>query len=230
MEILKLKKKKKILIVAAHPDDEILGCGGIISKYKSKTEIQVIFLTNGISARDEKNKSIEVRKKECLKLFKFLKLRKPIFLDFPDNKLDSVPLLMIVKKIENLVKKFKPSLIFTHYEHCLNVDHKTAYNATITACRPLKSLSFIKQIISYEVPSSTEWAVSTKNIFKPNMYIDISNEFKNKINYLKFYQSEIKVYPHSRSIKGIKTVASYRGIASGFNYAEAFLLVRQRIN
>ena len=111
----------------------------------------------------------------------------------------------------------------------INIDHKIAYQATITACRPLKKYSFINQIVSFEVPSSTEWKISHKSIFKPNIYIDISKEIKKKIDYLKFYKSEMKLYPHSRSTKGIKTVASYRGIASGFNYAEAFLLVRKKI-
>ena len=103
------------------------------------------------------------------------------------------------------------------------------YQATITACRPLKKNSFINQIVSFEVPSSTEWKVSNKSIFKPNIYIDISKEIKKKIDYLKFYKSEIKPYPHSRSARGVKAVASYRGIVSGFNYAEAYLLVRKNI-
>ncbi len=229
MEISKSKENNKILIIAAHPDDEILGCGGLIAKFKKKSKIQVVFLTNGVSSRSKKIDSINLRKKECLKLFKFLNLNKPFLFDFPDNKLDSVPLLSIVKKIESVIKKFKPNLVLTHYENCLNIDHKVAYQATITACRPLKKYNFINQIVSFEVPSSTEWKISHKSIFKPNIYIDISKEIKKKIDYLKFYKSEMKLYPHSRSAKGIKTVASYRGIASGFNYAEAFLLVRKKI-
>ena len=229
MEILKSKKNNKILIIAAHPDDEILGCGGLIAKFKSKNNIQVIFLTDGVSARNKKVGDADLRKKECLKLFKFLNLNRPFFFNFPDNKLDSIPLLNIIKKIESTIKRFKPNLVLTHYENCLNIDHKIAFQATITACRPLKKYNFINQIVSFEVPSSTEWKISNKSIFKPNIYIDISKEIKKKINYFKFYKSEIKIYPHSRSAKGIKAVASYRGIASGFNYAEAFLLVRNKI-
>ena len=229
MEISRSKKNNKILIVAAHPDDEILGCGGLIAKFKNKSKIQVIFLTNGVSARNKKVEPINLRKKECLRLFKFLNLKKPFLFNFPDNKLDSVPILNIVKKIENVIKKFKPNLVLTHYENCLNIDHKVAYQATITACRPLKKFDFIDQIASFEVPSSTEWKISNKFIFKPNIYIDITKEIKKKIEYLKFYKSEIKFYPHSRSIKGVKAVASYRGISSGLNFAEAFLLVRKKI-
>ena len=229
MEISKSRKNNKILIIAAHPDDEVLGCGGLIAKYKNKSKIQVIFLTDGVSSRKKNNKQMGLRKKECLNLFHFLNLNKPILYNFPDNKLDSIPLLNIVKKIETVIKKFKPNLVFTHYENCLNIDHKIAFQATITACRPLKKYSFIKEIISFEVPSSTEWKISNRHIFKPNIYIDITKEIEKKIKYLKFYKTEIKTYPHSRSSKGVKAVASYRGIVSGFNYAEAFLLVKKKI-
>ncbi len=229
METSKSLKNKKILIIAAHPDDEILGCGGVISKFKRNNKIQVLFLTDGVSARKKDNNKINIRRNECLKLFKFLKIKNPIFFDFSDNELDKSTLLNIVKKIEPVIQKFKPNIIFTHYEHCLNIDHKIAYQATITATRPLKKNHFIEQIISYEVPSSTEWRLSNKYTFIPNVYFDISKEIKNKINYLKFYKSELKKFPHSRSIKGIKTFASFRGLASGFSYAEAFLLVRKNI-
>ena len=229
METSKSIKNKKILIIAAHPDDEILGCGGIIAKLKKNNQIQVLFLTDGVSARKNGKKSINIRKNETLKLFKYLKIRSPIFFDFSDNELDKSTLLNIVKKIEVVMKKFKPNIIFTHYEHCLNIDHKIAYQATITASRPLTKNKFIEQIISYEVPSSTEWRLSNKHSFIPNIYFDISKVIKHKIHYLKFYKSELKKYPHSRSIKGVKTFASFRGLASGFEYAEAFLLVRNSI-
>ena len=229
METSKSIKNKKILIIAAHPDDEILGCGGMIAKLKRNNQIQVLFLTDGISARTKGNKSINIRKNETLKLFKYLKIKKPIFFDFSDNELDKSTLLSIVKKIENIIKKFKPNIIFTHYEHCLNIDHKIAYQATITATRPLKKNKFIEQIISYEVPSSTEWRLSNKHTFIPNIYFDISKVIKDKVRYLKFYKSELKKFPHSRSIKGVKTFASFRGLASGFEYAEAYLLVRNSV-
>jgi len=150
-----LLKNKKILIVAAHPDDEILGCGGTIFKLKKNNKIKIIFLTNGVSARTKDQQKIFTRKHECEKLFKFLKISKPIFFDFPDNQLDNFPLLKIIKKIEEILKTFKPEVIFTHYENCLNIDHQIAFKATLTACRPLKKISE-KKILSFEVLSSTE--------------------------------------------------------------------------
>ena len=180
MEASKLSKNKKILIIAAHPDDEILGCGGVISKLKKNNKIQVVFLTDGVSSRTKNNNKINIRKTESIKLFKYLKIQNPIFFDFSDNELDKSTLLNIVKKVELIIQKFKPNIIFTHYEHCLNIDHKIAYQATITAARPLKKNNFIEQIISYEVPSSTEWRLSNKYTFIPNVYFDISKEIKNK--------------------------------------------------
>ena len=219
-------KNKKILIIAAHPDDEVLGCGGTILKLKKNKEFKILFLTNGVSPRIKSNKNIKTRRNECLNLFSYLKISKPTFFDFPDNQLDKVPLLKIVKKIEEQIKLFKPNIVLTHSINCLNVDHQIAYNATITACRPINN-SLINTILSFEVASSTEWKMSKKNFFFPNLFIDITDETEYKIKCLKFYKSELRKFPHSRSIEGIKTIAKYRGISSGIKYAEAFEIVRQ---
>jgi len=217
--------KNKILIIAAHPDDEILGCGGSIFQFKKNSLIKVVFLTNGVSARGNSKKNIEKRKNECLKLFRHLDIEKPIFFNFPDNQLDKIPLLKIIKKIEKILYSFKPNAVFTHYENCLNIDHKIAYQATITACRPINNTS-VKKILSFEIPSSTDWAVYKGKNFQPNYFIDISKVIKKKLEAMNFYKSEIKKYPHSRSLKGIKSLASVRGTSSGLRYAEGFMLVR----
>ena len=225
MENLKLSKNNKILIIAAHPDDEMLGCGGSIVKLKEKNQISVVFLTNGVSARTKSKKAANIRKNECLNLFKKLNLSKPTIMNFPDNQLDKVPLLKIIKKIETIIKKYKPNIVLTHYENCLNIDHQIAYRATITACRPLKTKS-VKTILSFEVLSSTDWASFEKKNFQPNFYINISNQIKDKLKFLSYYKSEIKKYPHSRSLKAIEALAKIRGTSSGYNFAEAFYLVR----
>ncbi len=216
---------KKILIIAAHPDDEMLGCGGTIIKLKKDHEIQVVFLTNGISARTKSKKNLLNRKNECLKLFKHLNIEKPIFLNFADNQLDKVPLLKVVKQIEKIIKKFNPMTVFTHYENCLNIDHQIAYKATITACRPLEKMT-VKKILSYEVLSSTDWAIFQKKSFQPNYFIDISNQIKKKLESLKYYKSEMRKYPHSRSLKAVESLSRMRGASSGCRFAEAFILIR----
>ena len=226
MEISKLSKNNKVLIIAAHPDDEILGCGGTILKLKQTHIIQVVFLTNGVSARTNNKKKIMKRKNECLKLFKYLKIPKPIFFNFPDNKLDTVPLLKITQKIEKILFKFKQHTVMTHYENCLNIDHQIAFKSTITACRPLKNIS-VKKILSFEILSSTDWSLFNKKQFQPNYYIDISNNIKKKLELMKYYKTELRKYPHSRSLKGIETLARMRGISSGTKFSEAFLLVRE---
>ena len=225
MENLSLLKNKKILIVAAHPDDEILGCGGTIIKYKKFSEIEVMFMTDGVSSRGKDKLKALKRKEESLKLFKFLKLKKPTFLNFPDNKMDSIPMLKIVKQIEKKIKNFKPNVIITHFSHCLNIDHKKTFEAVMTASRPIKNTN-IKTILSFEILSSTEWSQNFKDNFNPNFFIDISNLITKKINALKFYKSEIKKFPHSRSFKGVESLAKLRGISCGCKNAEAFYLVR----
>lgn len=225
MENLSVLKNKKILIVAAHPDDEILGCGGTIIKYKKFSEIEVMFMTDGVSSR-KKNKSKALkRKEESLKLFKFLELKKPTFLNFPDNKMDSIPMLKIVKQIEKKIKKFKPNVIITHFSNCLNIDHKKTFEAVMTASRPLKNTN-IKTILSFEILSSTEWSQNYEDNFNPNFFVDISDLITKKINALKFYKSELKKFPHSRSLKGVKSLAKFRGISCGCKNAEAFYLAR----
>ena len=166
-------KNNKILIIAAHPDDEILGCGGTISKLKNENNINIIFMTNGVSARGKnKLKEIKERKNSCLKLFKYLSIPKPIFFNFPDNQMDKIPLLKIVKKIEKQIRSIKPDIIFTHYSHCLNIDHKKTFEAVMTACRPINKLT-VKKILSFEIPSSTEWALYDGKQFQPNFFIDV---------------------------------------------------------
>ncbi len=223
---LKKVKKDKILIIAAHPDDEILGCGGTIIKLKEHNEINVLFMSDGVASRGRnKKKEIKERKNSCLKLFKYLSLPKPIFFNFPDNQMDKIPLLKIIKKIEKKIKILKPTTIFTHYSHCLNIDHRITFEAVVTACRPINKIS-VKRILSFEVPSSTDWALFKGKSFQPNYFVDISKNFKEKINLVNFYKKELRNYPHSRSINSIKSLASTRGVSCGVKYAEGFYINR----
>lgn len=219
-------KNNKILIIAAHPDDEILGCGGTIAKLRNDHEINVIFMTNGVSARGKNRKNeIKERKNSTLKLFKYLSLPKPIFFNFPDNQMDKIPLLKIIKKLEKKIHLIKPITIFTHYSHCLNIDHKKTYEAVITACRPINNIS-VKKILSFEIPSSTDWASHKGKNFHPNYFIDISTTLNEKLKLIKYYKKELRNYPHSRSLTGIKSLASFRGTSCGVKFAEGFYLNR----
>ena len=221
---------KNILVVAAHPDDEILGCGATIAKFaKQGSKVNILIVSEGITSRD-KFRDIKKRHNQILKLRKSAKISakkigaKSInFLSFPDNRLDNVPLLEIIKNIESFIFKFKPDTIFTHSSHDLNIDHLITNKATLTACRPIPNSS-IKKILTFEILSSTEYNPNSK--FKPNYFVDIDKFLKKKINSLKEYKSEMRGWPHPRSIKSVKNLAEYRGSNIGIKYAEAFELLR----
>jgi N-acetylglucosamine malate deacetylase 1 len=222
-------KAKKVLVVAAHPDDEILGCGGTLYNLKKKgSNISAIFLSDGESSR--KNKKIDQliinRKKQALKAAKIIGIKKIIFGNFPDNSMDSVPILSIIQFIEKQIKIIKPDTVFTHYENDLNIDHQIVNRSVITACRPTKN-QFVKSILFFEILSSSEWNISNKNKnFKPNYFIDISKSVKFKVKALKCYKKEIKKWPHPRSIEGVKLLSKTRGSSVGLPNAEAFILGR----
>ena len=226
------KKRKSVLVVAAHPDDEVLGCGGTIAKLSKRGfKVNVIFISDGVSSRSMTKKKYLIqlrnRQKSCLRACKILGLTKPIFYNLPDNALDSVPLLNIVKIIEKHISKIKPEIIFTHFYNDLNIDHQIVNKAVITSCRPQRKTS-VKTLLFFEIPSSTEWQGSkSKNIFNPNWFEDIDAELNLKIKALKAYKNELRNWPHPRSIKGVKALATWRGASAGFGAAEAFILGRK---
>ena len=221
---------KRVLIVVAHPDDEVLGCGGTIAKLVDQNcRVKVIFLSDGESSRLNKKslKKNNYRRNCAIKAMKVLGVKDYIFDDFPDNEFDKISLLTITKKIESEVKRFNPDTIFTHYNGDLNIDHQITSKAVLTACRP-KIKNNVKLILFFEILSSTEWnVVSKKNLFNPNWYEDITKYIKIKIRAIKCYKSELRKSPHSRSIETLKALSIVRGSSSGVQNAEAFQLGRK---
>jgi LmbE family N-acetylglucosaminyl deacetylase len=225
-----MKKAKKILIAAAHPDDEVLGCGGTAARWvKEGSEVYTLILGEGITSRDE-TRQREKREAEITQLKKQIQqanavigVKEVFTYDFPDNRFDSVPLLDIVKVIETIKNKIKPDIVFTHYEQDLNIDHRVTYRAVLTAVRPTAGET-VKEIYSFEVLSSTEWNFPLS--FSPDVFFDISETIDMKVAAMEKYQSELKEYPHPRSLKGIRLNAEQWGMKTGLQYAEAFKLVR----
>ncbi len=226
-------KKEKVLIIAAHPDDETLGCGGLIIKLKKKKiNVSVLTLGEGVSARlengkEESLKSLKdrkVREKSFINCLKYLKINNYELHNNHCTKFDKYPLSHFVKIIELTISKLKPTIIITHNPYDTNIDHKITYEAINVACRP-SIKSKLKKIITFEVPCSTH--LSMKNTFKPNLYIDISNEINSKIKAASFYKKEIRNFPFPRSYEGIKTLAKLRGMQSGCNFAEGFYIERE---
>jgi LmbE family N-acetylglucosaminyl deacetylase len=206
-----------ILVIAAHPDDEVLGMGGTIKKLSKKNSIILAVVSEGASAQYQDKKMIEERKSSCLKCGKFLGISKFYFGNFPDQKLDTIPNLEINKFLEKIILKHKPKIVFTTPNHDLNKDHQIVHDATLVATRPLSSS--VTKLFCYELPGYV------KTSFQPNIFEDISNELKNKLEAFKKYKSEIEEFPHPRSYDSIKNLSIQRGIESGQLNAEAFKLI-----
>ena len=223
--------KNKVLVVAAHSDDEVLGCGGVISKLtKLGHEVTVVFMTDGVGARSgngvsgDNCKNAKKRARDSKDAAEVLGISRIEQFDFPDNALDSIPILEITKVIEGIIETERPKTVFTHFLDDLNVDHSVVARATLTATRPIVG-TCVKRVFGFEVNSSTEWYFGNSQ-FSPNYFVDITSSFESKLEAIRKYRSELKNSPHPRSIEGIKALASLRGNAAGYKYAEAFFAYR----
>lgn len=218
-----------IAVVVAHPDDEAIGMGGTLLKLKSLgCNLHLLFMCDGISSRSEDYKLKMKRKKEFENAISFLNPTSYKALDYPDNKLDSVKLLEIVKEVEKFLEDTKPHSIFTHFEEDLNIDHRIVSQAVTTASRPGSS-TFVKNILQFEVLSSTDWNLG-KARFNPNCYVDITKFIDKKIQYIKNYKGEMRKFPHARSYENIVALSHIRGTEVFTKNAEAFLIVRSVLN
>ena len=213
--------KKKILVVVAHPDDEVLGIGGTLASHaKAGDEISCLFLADGETSRAAgDNATINARQEAAHKAAKILGIQHLFFGKFPDNKMDSVPLLDVVQEVERYIQDIKPDVIYTHHQGDLNIDHQITYRSVMTASRPIPDTFFVKQIFCFETLSSTEWGVH--ETFIPNTYHDIEGSFTAKIKALECYENEMRAEPHPRSYKVVEALAIKRGSESGLQKAEA---------
>lgn len=218
---------KNILIVAAHSDDEVLGCGGTISRHVAEGDIvSAVYMADGVTSRGSANsKEITGRHVAANNAQNILGIKESIYLDLPDNRMDAIPLLEIVQMLEKIIRKLKPEIIYTHYYGDLNIDHRITFQAVMTACRPIPSQT-VKEIYAFEVMSSTDWALTGANSFMPNYYVDIGSYLNTKIKALQAYDLEMIDPPHSRSYENIKCLANHRGYSIGRTAAEAFILIR----
>jgi LmbE family N-acetylglucosaminyl deacetylase len=207
----------KILVIAPHPDDEVLGMGGTIKKLSKKNKIILCVVSEGATAQYKDKKMIKVRRDSCKKTAKILGISQTIFLDYPDMRLN-LSHLDINKKLEEIIEKYKPEIVYTAPKNDLNLDHQVVFSSTLVACRPK---SGVKQILCYEIQGNT------KVPFVPNVFENIEKEFSYKIKGFKMYKSEIEEFPNPRSIIAIENLAIMRGIESGFKKAEAFELIKK---
>lgn len=229
-------KNKKIMLVVAHPDDELLGLGATMNKLikEYNCKIKVVILGEGITSRSTNRdvnawkKELAIHKKNIQLAAKAIGYHQVKTYDFPDNRFDSVALLDIVKVIEAEKKEFKPEIIFTHHGGDTNIDHRQTFDAVITATRPVEN-EIVNTIITFETPSSTEWqAANYPNYFKPNLFIEVSKKnIDAKIKGMESYEFEKRSFPHPRSPEALEIQCKRNGVIVGKKFAEAFMIIRQ---
>lgn len=220
---------KRVLVIAAHPDDETLGAGGAILKHLDNGDQVTVFIaTDGVTARHDKTDLQQQAAKKACDILRVNDLR---FGGLPDQRLDAMPLLEVIDPLYRLVKELQPEVVYTHHGGDVNQDHRVLFNATLVAVRPVNQ-NPVKEVLCYEVPSSTEWAPPFASwAFLPNVFVDISPFVEKKIeallSYSHTFQSEIPPYPHPRSPRAVENYCRKRGVEVGMQAAEAFMLIRK---
>ena len=218
---------ERVLVVAAPPDDEVLGCEGTMARHTEVGDsVDVLLLADGISSRGSET-GLERRSEAARKAADVLGANPPLLLGMPDNIMDTLPLLEVAQEIETVMKKIRPTIVYTHHGRDLNVDHQITHRAVLTACRPLPGHE-LHAIFTFETLSSTEWgAMSQCEQFCPVYFVDVASTLARKITALQCYDEEMRPFPHARSYEGVTSLARLRGGQNGLAAAEAFGIVRQ---
>ena len=222
----------RVLVVAAHPDDEILGCGGTMTRLaREGHDVRIAILAEGMSSRypnrddahPEEMKHLHVQAQQAADTVGAKEL---VLCKLPDNRLDTLPLLEVVKTVEQLIARVRPEVIYTHHPGDLNVDHGVVHRAVLTATRPMGG-QVVREVYAFEVPSSTEWAFQRlEPSFRPNVFVEITDSLETKIAALAVYATETRPFPHPRSAEVLRAIATRWGSVAGLPAAEAFELIR----
>jgi LmbE family N-acetylglucosaminyl deacetylase len=226
----------RLAVIAAHPDDEVLGCGGTISRLAQEgCLVHILLMADGESSRSglvtgtSDTERLAERKSSAVRACEILGCASVQLLTLPDNRMDSLVLLDVVKQIEIFINTYRPTTVFTHHSGDVNIDHRVVHEAVIAACRPQPMFS-VRELLFFEVPSSTEWRPpGSADMFNPNWFVDISQTLHLKLQALQAYQDELRPFPHPRSIKAVEALAQWRGATVGVGAAEGFILGRKLI-
>jgi LmbE family N-acetylglucosaminyl deacetylase len=221
-----------VLIVAAHPDDEILGCGATAAILARTRPVYIHILGEGATSRaDQRDEgkfapAVSRLSKEAETAARIIGASGITFSALPDNRFDSLALLDVVKTVEKVIHEIQPKEIFTHHGGDLNIDHQITFRAVLTATRPMQGQG-VKDIYSFEIPSSTEWAFQCfEPAFRPNVFVDVTEAIETKIEALATYADEVRAFPHPRSADGLRALSRRWGTVAGVEAAEAFELIR----
>jgi len=226
--------REKVLVVAAHPDDEILGCGGTIARHAQQgDEVHVVIMAEGATSRGEQPAS-DGHEEALSKLASaareanaLLGAASVTLHALPDNRMDSLDNLDVIKRVESEVQRVAPSIVYTHHAGDLNIDHRIVHEAVLVACRPQPG-NTVNTILAFEVASSTEWQPGTlQSSFMPNWFVDIGDMLEKKLAALAIYEMEMRPWPHARSIRAVEHLSRWRGATVGKEAAEAFQLARR---
>jgi LmbE family N-acetylglucosaminyl deacetylase len=221
----------RVLAVAAHPDDEVLGCGATLARHADQSDVVSVLIlgTGALSREGAATAEAQRLQLQAHEAGRILGAHDVSVLDLPDNRFDSWDLLDVVKCVERELRRLAPEVVYTHHPGDLNVDHRRTFEAVMTACRP-QGPDGPRRILSFEVASSTEWqAPSVAPAFAPNVFVDVTQTLERKVKALEAYASEIRPFPHPRSVEALRALASWRGASAGMPAAEAFVLVRERL-
>lgn len=220
---------QNVLVVAPHPDDEVLGCGATMAKHAhSGDDVHVVVVTRGISELFAPETVVRVRA-ESARAHEMLGVRSVRYLEFPAPKLDSVPGYLLADSIRTAILELKPDIIYLPHRGDIHNDHKVVFLATCVACRPGPQMS-VGKLLCYETPSETEWgALSTADAFTPTVFVDVTEFIDRKLDASECFESQIKPAPHPRSRAGLDALARLRGATVHTQAAEAFVLIREVI-
>ncbi len=225
-----------VLVVAAHPDDEVLGCGGTIARHADAgDQVQVLIVAEGATSRqpqrdrDQASHELSALAQAAHQAGAILGAQGVELLDLPDNRLDSLDRLDLIKQIEERIARHQPQVVYVHHAGDVNIDHRRLHEAVVTACRPTPGQP-VRRLLSYEVASSTEWQPpGSAPAFQPNWFVDITAQWALKRQALEAYAAEMRPWPHARSIEALEHLARWRGAQVGVEAAEAFCLLRQLV-
>ena len=224
---------ERVLVVCPHADDEALGAAGTLARHASEGDVvSLLFLSEGVTARDPsfdfsaRHREIEERKQMARSAARHIGAQDPEFCDLPDNRMDGMELLDIVKQIEAAIVRLRPTVVYTNHANDLNIDHRIVHQAVLTACRPLPGAS-VRRIYAFETASSTEWESAGSGSFRPVRYVDISDFIDVKLAAIAAYAHEMRSFPHPRSAEALRAQMMLRGAQAGVMAAEAFIVVRE---